>query len=302
MKIIVTGVAGFIGSHLAEKLIASGHSVTGVDCFTDYYSKGIKKRNIDWLLKKDKFSFLEKNILDIKSIDADYIFHLAAQPGVHASWENFSAYVNNNILATQHMLELIKNSKAKKFIFASSSSVYGNAESMKEGAKLKPISPYGVTKIACEHICNVYASAYETPSVILRYFTVYGPRQRPDMAFSKFISAIDSGRKIRIYGSPVRDFTYIDDIIDATILSMDAQSGSVMNIGSGRGVLLNDAIKIIEDKLGKKADIEHSESPPGDMRKTLAGISRARKLGYSPKISIKEGLERQIEWYLRMKQ
>ncbi len=302
MRIVVTGAAGFIGSHLAERLVASGHFVTGIDCFTDYYSSDIKKRNISLLLKQNKFSFLEKNILDIKSIDADYVFHLAAQPGVHASWENFSAYVNNNILATQHMLELVKNSKVKKFIFASSSSVYGDAESMKEDTQLEPISPYGVTKVACEHMCNVYASAYETPAVILRYFTVYGPRQRPDMAFSKFISAIGSGRKMRIYGNPARDFTYIDDIIDATILLMDAPAGSVMNIGSSREVLLNNAIKIIEDKLGKKADIEHSESPPGDMRKTLADISRARKLGYSPKISVKEGLEMQIEWYLQMKQ
>ena len=308
MKSIVTGCAGFIGSHLSERLLDIGHEVIGIDCFTDYYSRKQKEENISEFINHEGFTFIEDDILNInleKLIDdVDYIFHQAAQPGVRFSWgENFEIYTRNNILATQKILEACREHKIKKLIYASSSSVYGNIKSlpMKETDTPKPISPYGVSKLAAEHLCYLYYKNYNVPSISLRYFTVYGPRQRPDMAFYRFISAILTGDEIEIYGdgNQTRDFTFISDIIDANILAMNSEinNAEVFNIGGGSRKTLNDIVKIIEDIIGKKVRVRYVEKQKGDVRHTYADISRANEeLGYKPKTGIKNGLEREIEW------
>ncbi len=308
MKSIVTGCAGFIGSHLSERLLDIGHEVIGIDCFTDYYSRKQKEENISEFINHEGFTFIEDDILNInleKLIDdVDYIFHQAAQPGVRFSWgENFEIYTRNNILATQKILEACREHKIKKLIYASSSSVYGNIKSlpMKETDTPKPISPYGVSKLAAEHLCYLYYKNYNVPSISLRYFTVYGPRQRPDMAFYRFISAILTGDEIEIYGdgNQTRDFTFISDIIDANILAMSSEinNAEVFNIGGGSRKTLNDIVKIIEDIIGKKVRVRYVEKQKGDVRHTYADISRANEeLGYKPKTGIKNGLEREIEW------
>jgi len=308
MKSIVTGCAGFIGSHLSERLLDIGHEVIGIDCFTDYYSRKQKEENISEFINHEGFTFIEDDILNInleKLIDdVDYIFHQAAQPGVRFSWgENFEIYTRNNILATQKILEACRKHKIKKLIYASSSSVYGNIKSlpMKETDTPKPISPYGVSKLAAEHLCYLYYKNYNVPSISLRYFTVYGPRQRPDMAFYRFISAILKGDEIEIYGdgNQTRDFTFISDIIDANILAMNSEinNAEVFNIGGGSRKTLNDIVKIIEDIIGKKVRVRYVEKQKGDVRHTYADISRANEeLGYKPKTGIKNGLEREIEW------
>ena len=214
MKTFVTGCGGFIGSHLVDRLLELGYEVTGIDCFTDYYSREIKEANISNALKHNNFKLIEEDILDMdKFPEVDYIFHLAAQAGVRASWgKSFEIYTRNNIEATQKLLEFYKDREIKKFVYASSSSVYGDAElPMREDSLLKPVSPYGVTKLAGENLCYLYWKNYQVPTVSLRYFTVYGPRQRPDMAIHKFVKAISNNEEITVFGdgSQTRDFTFV---------------------------------------------------------------------------------------------
>lgn len=306
MRCLVTGCAGFIGSHLAEKLVESGFEVVGIDSFTDYYDRKIKETNVQGLLKSSNFTFIKEDLLGVdldKLLEGiDYIFHHAAQPGVLASWgERFEAYLNNNILATQRLLESAKKISLKSFIFASSSSVYGDcALPMREDRLLLPVSPYGVSKLACESLCYSYWKNFGVPVVSLRYFTVYGPRQRPDMAFHKFIRAMLKGEEITIYGDgdQTRDFTYIEDAVNSNILVMEkACPGEIFNIGGGSYISVNGAIKLLEEIIEKKAQIKYTEKMKGDMRATWADIKKAKKmLGYNPRFNLKEGLIKEIEW------
>ncbi len=307
MRCLVTGCAGFIGSHLCERLIKEGFEVIGVDCLSDYYPAWIKLKNLENLKKEKKFKFLKNKVeeLGLEKIQGniDYVFHLAAQPGVRKSWgENFSIYTEANILATQKLLEMVKNLSLKKFVFASSSSVYGISPElpMKESSPLFPVSPYGVTKLAGEKLCFLYYKNFSLPIVSLRYFTVYGPRQRPDMAFHKFMRAILSNEQIVIYGdgNQTRDFTYIEDVIEATLqASLKGKNGEIYNIGGGNRIKLIDAIQLLEKITKKKIKFKKIEIQKGEMLHTFASIEKAKKdLNYFPKIRLEEGLRKQWDW------
>jgi UDP-glucose 4-epimerase len=311
MKVLVTGVAGFIGSHLAERLIDEGHKVVGVDSFTDYYPREFKESNIKKLRSVSAFEFHEADILEIALErilqKIDVVFHEAAQAVVRASWgSNFRIYTENNVRATQCLLEAAKSVSLEKFIYASSSSVYGDAESYPTTEEMtpRPISPYGVTKLAGEHLCYLYWKSHGIPIVSLRYFTVYGPRQRPDMAFHKFIKAIYNNQEIPIFGDgeQTRDFTYIDDIIDANISAMDAElTGEVLNIGGGSRITVNDTIAILERICERKANKKYIEKQKGDVIHTAADISKAEKLlGYKPKYNLEKGIANEATWIRRM--
>ena len=307
MRAIVTGAAGFIGSHLSEKLLSSGIDVVGIDSFLDYYPRRIKEMNLEASRQHDRFRFLEQNLLDVRWPEVlegtDVIFHLAAQAGVRASWsENFLIYTKNNIEATQLMLEESKSSKLKKFIFASTSSVYGDTPDipMREESLLKPVSPYGVTKLAAEELCYLYWKNFGVPCVSLRYFTVYGPRQRPDMGFYKFLLALLENRQTTIFedGNQTRDFTYVDDILNGTMLAFEkGVDGKSYNLGGGSRISINDVLQIIGKISGLNPQIVYAERQKGDMRHTYASTEQARKdLGYAPQVSVQQGLTEEWKW------
>ena len=307
MRSLVTGVAGFVGSSLAERLIREGHEVIGVDCFTDYYARSIKEENLKGLLKEEKFNFFEADVLWVNLGEllngVDYVFHQAAQAGVRSSWgDEFNVYTSNNVLATQRLLEACKGLEMKRFIYASSSSVYGDSEELplREQSFLKPVSPYGVTKLAGEYLCYSYWKNFDIPVVSLRYFTVYGPRQRPDMAFHRFIKAMLNDENIEIYGDgeQTRDFTFISDAIEGNMLAMKSDAaGEVFNIGGGSRVSVNEVLESIQKISGKAARIVYRDVQKGDVRHTLADTSKARKhLGYVPKIDLNTGLTEQWKW------
>ena len=307
MQVLVTGVAGFIGSHLAQRLLEQGHGVVGVDSFFDYYPRSIKENNLKPLLGREGFEFIDTEIasMDLNALlsGVDAVFHQAALAGVRSSWgSKFGEYVSNNVLATQSLLEASKDKGLKKFIYASSSSVYGDAEDfpVTESSPQRPISPYGVTKLAGENLASLYYKGYGVPTVSLRYFTVYGPRQRPDMAFHKFISAVEKGEEVQIFGSgeQTRDFTFISDAVDANLGALNSgRPGEIYNIGGGKRIVLNDAVSIIEEIVGKKASIEYIATQRGDAVHTFADISKAEKeLSYAPRVSLEEGLSKQYDW------
>ena len=319
MNVLITGVAGFIGSHLTERLISEGYHVIGVDGFTDYYPRQMKERNLANLRDHERFTLIEGDLLDVDlaallqrelstglPADIEFVFHFAAQPGVRASWgENFEIYVRSNVLATQRLLEGAKETKLKKFVYASSSSIYGDAQSFPtpEDVTPDPISPYGVTKLAGEHLCQLYWRNYGLPMVCLRYFTVYGPRQRPDMAFHRFIRATLEEREIVVYGDgeQTRDFTHVDDAVEAAIRAVEAPVvGEVFNIGGGSPVAINEVISALEDILGRRARVRHIEPQRGDVRDTWAEIAKAaRVLGYHPQVRLVDGLQEQVSWMQR---
>jgi len=303
---IVTGVAGFIGSSLARQLLENGEIVVGIDCFTDYYPRTIKEKNLLPLRDFHSFKFLEKNILELdfaKLFDGvDGIYHQAAQAGVRSSWgRDFEIYVNNNILATQKILEAIKD-KNIRMIYASSSSIYGETKKipMSEDDLPCPVSPYGVSKLAAEHLCGLYYKNFGVPAISLRYFTVYGPRQRPDMAFHRFLKAIMQGEEIVLYGDgeQTRDFTFIKDAVDANISAMEkGKAGGIYNIGGGSQVSINYCIHRMEAITGKKAKVKILERQKGDVTHTYADTTRAcADLGFHPSIPLDEGLLQQAEW------
>lgn len=307
MKCLITGVAGFIGSHLAERLLREGFELIGIDSFVDNYPKNIKENNIKGLLQSSKFKFVEASIGNINLSEivdqVDVVYHQAAIPGVRSSWgQNFEQYTVNNINATQTLLEACKYQRIKKFIYASSSSVYGDAMELpvRESSPKSPISPYGVTKLAGENLASLYFKCYGVPTVSLRYFTVYGPRQRPDMAFHRFISAILDERELEIYGNgeQTRDFTYIADAVEANLHALlKGKEGGIYNIGGGSRVKLIESLKIIEEISGKKAGLKFIEAQRGDAMHTYADVSNAKRdLGYAPKFDIKEGLRRHYDW------
>ncbi len=311
MHCVVTGVAGFVGSSLADYLLELGHDVLGIDCFIDYYPKETKLLNIAKALDNDKFTFLEKNLLELdlpKVFEgAEYIFHQAAQAGVRSSWgEQFSIYSDNNIIATQKILEasrgLLAQGTLKKVVYASSSSVYGDAQTLPTSENLRPspVSPYGVSKLSGEHLMVLYAKEFGVPTASLRYFTVYGPRHRPDMAFHRFIKAGLVGEALTLYddGEQSRDFTFISDILKANFAAASYSGDElVFNIGGGSRVTINDAIKTIEEIIGKPIEITRQDRQKGDVKHTGADISRAAaELAYKPEVCLRDGLASEAKW------
>jgi nucleoside-diphosphate-sugar epimerase len=304
---LVTGVAGFIGSHLTQALLARGWRVRGADCLTNYYSPAFKKANLEAIGDADDFEF---NEIDLETADMDFlcqgvttVFHQAAQPGVRASWgKEFEVYLRQNISVTQRLLEHFKDKAIDRFVYASSSSVYGEAVSlpMKETDRPQPYSPYGVSKLAAEHLCRLYTRNYGLPTVSLRYFTVCGPRQRPDMAFHKLVRAMHRDEEFVIYGegNQTRDFTYVGDAVAANIAAAEhGQPGEVYNIGGGARISLKDAIARLESAAGKKAKVRFEERQKGDPSHTVADTTRAREdLGYEPKTPLAEALRLEYEW------
>lgn len=309
MKTVVTGVAGFIGSHLAQRLLADGHEVVGIDCLTDYYDASIKHENLRALRRPTGFTFLEQ---DLRTMDlsgaldgADIVYHQAGQPGVRKSWgTDFPSYTRANIAATQRLLEAcVDHSSLRRFVYASSSSVYGDATRYPttEDTLPQPVSPYGVTKLAAEHLCTLYAKAFDVPTVSLRYFTVYGPGQRPDMAFTRFAMAAVSGGRIKVFGDgrQVRDFTFVEDVVRANILAgeTDAVEGSVYNISGGTSASVRDVLDILGRIHGGPLDVEYTDRVPGDVLRTGGNADRAlRELKWSPETDLRDGLTRQYAW------
>jgi|TARA_B100001971_G_scaffold151478_1_gene140625 UDP-glucose 4-epimerase len=306
MRILVTGAAGFIGSHLGEALLKSDHEVIGIDNFSNYYSKKIKEQNLSNAVKNPNFTFIHNDLatVDLSELGSiDIVFHEAAQPGVRKSWgKSFDKYLKDNIAVTQRLLEFFKDKHLQKFIFASSSSVYGDSESYptNENIPLYPVSPYGVSKLASEYLCSLYYRNYQLPATMLRYFSVYGPRQRPDMLFNKAINAAITQSNISIYGNgnQLRDFTYIDDIISANLACLKKRvEGQIINIGGGDITSVNNAIKIIENHMDVSIKVTYTQQQRGDVLKTSADLTKAKKLlDYSPIVSIKNGLKNQIFW------
>jgi UDP-glucose 4-epimerase len=307
VKALVTGVAGFIGSTLAERLLRNGADVIGIDSFTDYYPRSSKERNLAHLHGQPRFRFLESTIqsADLGSLlsDRSHVFHLAAQAGVRRSWgQDFAVYTTNNIEATQVLLEACVHAKLHRLVYASSSSVYGDNVSipMREDALPQPVSPYGVTKLAAEQLCYLYNFGYGVPTVALRYFTVYGPRQRPDMGFHRFLRAVLKNEPITLYGDgeQTRDFTYVDDIVTATIAAGErGQLGHVYNVGGGSRVSINDVIGMIGRLTGREVRTVDGGAQKGDMRHTYADTSLARAhLGFAPRVGLEEGLAAEHAW------
>ncbi len=304
MKALITGCAGFIGSNLTDYLLINDFEVVGIDCFTDYYPRRLKESNLTDALGNQNFTFIEKDLLKINRYpeEVDYVFHLAAQAGVRASWgDNFHIYTKNNIEATQRLLNFYKDIEIQKFVYSSSSSVYGDVNlPMNEESILKPVSPYGVSKLAGEHLSYLYWKNYNVPTVSLRYFSVYGPRQRPDMAINKFSRAIFEGNEINVYGDgkQTRDFTYVDDVVKANISAAESEfTGEIFNIGGGNRINVSELINNLEYITGKKVVVNYIEKQRGDVKNTLADVEKVKNLlKWSPKVEIKDGLTNYIDW------
>jgi nucleoside-diphosphate-sugar epimerase len=311
MNSLVTGAAGFIGSHLVEKLLRSGHDVVGIDNYLDNYPRHFKDGNLANFLGHPKFTFINEDLTrtDLQRLlqGVDYLFHLAGQPGVRSSWgREFSRYTENNISATQLLLESAKELKLRKFVYASTSSVYGDTTDlpMREDGLTRPVSPYGATKLAAEHLCHLYNKGYGVPTVALRFFTVYGPRQRPDMFFHIFMRALLTGDAVPLYddGEQTRDFTYCADIVDGIVGAAHYPGqGEVFNLGGGSQVSLLAAIALTEKIAGVKANLHRFDRQRGDVRHTRARLDAAReKLKYDPKVGLEEGLEQEWQWIRSM--
>jgi nucleoside-diphosphate-sugar epimerase len=312
-RCVVTGAAGFIGSHLAERLVQQDAHVIGVDCFSDYYDRRTKEANLAGLRRSSRFELRELDLTEADLLpllgDADVLFHQAGQPGVRSSWgADFASYLRLNVLATQRLLEAAQRApRLRRFVYASSSSVYGDADELPttEGALPRPVSPYGVTKLAAEHLCGLYAKL-GVPTVSLRYFTVYGPRQRPDMGFGKFIRAVLDDREVVVHGDgeQTRDVTYVDDVVDANIAAADParapRPGAVYNIGGGSRVTVNHVLNLLERQTRRRPRVRYDAQPPGEARDTHADCTAARHdLGYSPRTPLADGLAAQVEWIER---
>ena len=301
-RFLVTGAAGFIGSHLAEALVAAGHDVAGVDAFTDYYDVAIKERHAAELGRQG----VEVRRLDLATDDLDLsgcdgVFHLAAQPGVRSFGDVFPLYVRQNVLATQRVFEAAAAAGAR-VVFASSSSVYGEAERYPtpEDTPPRPLSPYGITKLSCEHLARAYGRSFGLDAVVLRYFNAYGPRQRPDMAFPRIVAALASGEPFTLFGDgeQSRSFTYVLDVVAATALAMErAAAGAVYNVGGGEEATMNETIATLERVAGQSLDVRREPAVPGDQTRTKADTTRIRAdLGWAPTTSLEEGLRAQWAW------
>jgi UDP-glucose 4-epimerase len=307
MRALVTGAAGFIGSTLSGSLLASGAEVVGLDCFTDYYGRDVKTRNLAPLVAQQKFRFVEDALqtapLESLLEGITHVFHLAAQAGVRGSWgPQFASYTSHNVDGTQRLLEAAKGRPLHRLVYASSSSVYGDVAPvpMREDARVQPVSPYGVTKLAAEHLCQLYEANYGVPTVSLRYFTVYGPRQRPDMGFHRFIRAALTGQPITLFGDgeQTRDFTFVDDAVAATRAAGDrGRPGGVYNIGGGSRVTINHVLDLIARRTGRTLDIRRQPAEKGDMRDTWADTARAQAdLGFRPATPLDAGIAAECEW------
>lgn len=307
MKALVTGCAGFIGSHLTGALLDRGAEVVGIDCFTDYYPRAIKESNLADSRRHAGFTLVEARIQDADLKDllegVTHVFHLAAQAGVRKSWgRDFRTYTENNVEATQQLLEACVGRPLQRVVYASSSSLYGDNASipMREDALPQPVSPYGVTKLAAEQLCYLYHVNYGVPASSVRYFTVYGPRQRPDMAFHRFIRAAITGGPITLYGdgAQTRDFTYVADAVAATMAAGErGVPGRAYNIGGGSRVSINDVLEIIGGLAGRPLEVRREAPQKGDMRDTFADTALARAdLGFAPSVSLREGLEAEYRW------
>ena len=307
MNALVTGVAGFIGSTLAERLLSEGVDVVGIDSFTDYYPRAIKERNLSEARKQPRFRFVESRVqdADLGALlgDCTHVFHVAAQAGVRKSWgRSFDAYTVNNIEATQVPLEACRDRPIQRFVYSSSSSVYGDrvAMPMREDALPQPVSPYGVTKLAAEQLCHLYFANFGVPAVSLRYFTVYGPRQRPDMGFHRFLTATLRGQPITVYGDgeQTRDFTFIADAVEANVAgAARGVPGRVYNIGGGSRVSVNHVLDMIARVTGRNPVIVSEPDQKGEMRHTYAETWLARMdLGFMPTVGLEEGLAAEYRW------
>ncbi len=308
MKVVVTGAAGFIGSHLSDRLIEAGHEVVGIDCFADYYGRALKEQNLEKARSHDNFRFEEVDLVDAELAQildgAEVVYHLAGQPGVRPSWgPQFDRYVRDNVIATQRLLEALKSEPIRRLVFAGSSSVYGDAEMFptKESALPRPVSPYGVTKLAAEHLTHLYTRNFGMPVVTVRYFTVYGPRQRPDMAFARFMRALAAGEDIEVYGDgeQTREFTYVSDAVEGTIKASTADVvGQIFNLGGGSRVTVNKVLATLQEISGIEVHRKTLPAAPGDPRHTGASINLAReRLGWEPRVSLREGLDKQWRWF-----
>jgi nucleoside-diphosphate-sugar epimerase len=305
MKCLVTGAAGFIGSHLCDELLQLGHEVTGLDAFVPYYTPAAKERNLAEAGTHPNFRFhrldLRRDPLDPLVADVDVVFHLAAMPGLLKSWTDFEGYWSCNVLATQRLLEAVGRSarRVRRLVYASTSSVYGRFGSGDETVPTKPISPYGVTKLAGEGLCRAYAEAQGIPVVVLRYFSVYGPRQRPDMGYHRFIEALLRGKPVVVCGDgqQVRGNTYVADCVAATLAAVEAPEGETYNVGGGEAANVWDILRRLEALAGQRALIHQEPPRPGDQQYTLADTGKLRRhLGWQPRTSLDEGLARQWEW------
>jgi nucleoside-diphosphate-sugar epimerase len=307
MNALVTGAAGFIGSHLSGALLDAGATVTGIDCFTDYYPRAVKEANLAVLKGRAGFSFVEAALqtADLPALvdGKTHIFHLAGQAGVRKSWgRDFDVYISDNVAATQRLLEAAVKTPIERFVYASSSSVYGDHVPLpfKEESYLQPLSPYGVTKLAAEHLANLYWANHGVPAVSLRYFTVYGPRQRPDMAFHRFFTAVKLGQPVTVYGDgeQTRDFTFVGDIVAATAAAgRQGRPGAVYNVGGGSRVTMNHVLDLVGQVTGQPVTVRHEPSQKGDVRHTFADTSRARQdLAFVPQVTLEEGLKAQHRW------
>lgn len=299
MRAFVTGAAGFIGSHLCEHLLACGDDVVGVDAMTDYYDPVRKRRNVERLLGRERYTFRHGDLLALPLgellAEADVVYHLAGQPGVRASWGcEFASYLDRNVQATQCLLEAARGAHLHRLVYASSSSVYGDAKTYPTAETVcpRPVSPYGVTKLAAEHLCELYRTCYGVPTVSLRLFSVYGPRQRPDMAFSRLIRAAFTGEPFPLHGDgeQTRDFTYVRDVVTAMRQAALGPWVGVANVGGGRSVTMNQVVSVVAE-LAAPVRVIRTSAQHGDVRHTAADISLARRaFGYRPRVAIGEGL------------
>ena len=306
--VLVTGCAGFIGSHTTERLLAAGHRVRGVDCFTDNYEPALKRANLTDVLGDPGFELVEADLVTADPVElldgVDRVLHLAGQPGVRDSWsDGFDVYVRRNITATQRLLEAARSAGLDRFAAASSSSVYGDAESYPttERALPAPVSPYGVTKLAAEQLCTLYATNFGVPTVSLRYFTVYGPRQRTDMALRRMIDLTLAGRPFVLYGdgSVARSFTYVADVVDANMAALfgDPLPGSFVNVANDRTVSMSELIELVSDVLGTQVLLDRRPTADGDARRTGGSTELARELlGWAPSTSLADGVAAMVEW------
>jgi nucleoside-diphosphate-sugar epimerase len=303
MKCLVTGAAGFIGSHLCERLLREGHVVTGLDAFVPYYPRPLKEANLTAARRQRQFTFFNRDLrsdrLDDVLSGVEAVFHLAAMAGLTRSWTDFDLYAGCNLTATQRLLEATRGlSGLKRFIHVSTSSVYGRYSSGDESMPTRPVSPYGVTKLAAENLCRSYEEL-GLPVVVLRYFSVYGPRQRPDMGYHRFIEALLRGESMTVFGDgqQVRGNTYIDDCVEATVAALSAPVGEIYNVGGGETASVWDIVARLEKIIGKKAVIGREPARPGDQRYTFADTGKlARHLGWQPRTGLDEGLARQVDW------
>jgi UDP-glucuronate 4-epimerase len=297
MRYVVTGAAGFIGSHLAESLLERGHEVVGIDCFTDYYDPALKEENVRALETDVRRVDLAQDELDFRGFDG--VFHLAGQPGVRSFGDVFPLYLRRNVEASRRVFEAAARDRAR-VVFSSSSSVYGEAERYPtpEDTTPRPVSPYGITKLACEHLARAYARSFGADILVLRYFNAFGPRQRPDMAFTRIAYALARGETFTLYGdgSQSRGWTYVTDVVDATVAAMEHGHGTY-NVGGALEASMRESIALFEQVSGRSLDLRQEPEVPGDQRRTQADTTRIRtELGWQPHVELEAGIEAQWEW------